>query len=136
MAYRKPCLSRPPKPAKIRPALVPTLPGRRPRADGEKPCEAVDLRGQGYPEDEGLTSIFRSLILLLFLGGLTAFFLSYSGRWRPSQVAEPLVVRVSATPDLQTWLEDARLRFLANSPRVAGRPLSLLYRLRRRSHGR
>jgi hypothetical protein len=126
MAYRKPYLSRPPKPAKIHAALVPMLPGRRPRADGEEPCEAADLRGQGNPEGEDLTPIFRSMLLLLFVGGLAAFFLIYAGRWLPSQVAEPLVVRVSATPDLQSWLEEARRRFLANSSRVAGRPLSLI----------
>jgi Bacterial extracellular solute-binding protein len=73
-----------------------------------------------------LTSIFRNLILLLFVGGLAAFFLINPAGWLPSKVAEPLVVRVSATPDLQTWLDDARLRFLANSPRVAGRPLALI----------
>jgi hypothetical protein len=72
-----------------------------------------------------LTSLFRSLILLLFVGGMAAFFVINPARWLPSQVLEPLVVRVNATPDLQAWLEDARRRFLANGPRVAGRPLSL-----------
>lgn len=100
MIRRKPYLSRPPKPAKIRAALVPTLPGRRPRADGEEPCEAADLRSKGNPEGEDLTPIFRSMVLLLFVGGLGAFLLIYAGRWLPSQVEEPLVVRVSASPDL------------------------------------
>jgi hypothetical protein len=40
------------------------------------------------------------MVLLLFVGGLGAFLLIYAGRWLPSQVEEPLVVRVSASPDL------------------------------------
>jgi hypothetical protein len=72
------------------------------------------------------TQIFRSLVLLLFVGGLVAFFLIDPGRWLPSRVDEPLVVRVMATPDLEAWLESARTRFLDNTPRIAGRPLSLV----------
>jgi hypothetical protein len=64
-----------------------------------------------------LTSLFRSLILLLFVGGLAAFFLINPAKWLPSQIPELLLVRVHATPDLQAWFEDARRRFLANSPR-------------------
>jgi hypothetical protein len=64
-------------------------------------------------------------VVLLFIGGLAGFFLLNPGRWLPSHVAEPLVVRVTATADLQAWLEDARRQFLAQSPRIAGRPLSL-----------
>jgi hypothetical protein len=75
---------------------------------------------------EMLTAILRSLVLLLFVGGLLAFFLVNSGRWLPSRSAEPLVIHVRATPDLQAWLEDARRRFLAHHPRIAGRPLSLI----------
>jgi hypothetical protein len=74
---------------------------------------------------KGLVSLFRNVILLLLLGGLATFFLIYPGERLSSQAPEPLVVRVNATPDLQAWLEDARRRFLANNPRVAGRPLSL-----------
>jgi hypothetical protein len=73
-----------------------------------------------------VASSFRNLLLLLLVGGLATFFLINLGRWLPSQVAEPLVVRLSATPDLQTWLEDARRRFVATRPRVAGRPLSFI----------
>jgi hypothetical protein len=75
---------------------------------------------------EMLTYIFRNLVLLLFVGGLLAFFLINPERWLPSHIAEPLVIRVHAIPDLQAWLEDARRRFLAHSPRIAGRPLSLI----------
>ena len=85
--------------------------------------EQLGFRGDAG--GKGLTSLFRSLLLLLFVGGLAAFFLINPAKWLPSQIPEPLLVRVNATPDLQAWLEDARRRFLANSPRVAGRPLSL-----------
>lgn len=71
-----------------------------------------------------MTSLFRS-VLLLFVIGLAAFFLIDPTRWQTSSPLEPVAVRVYATPDLRAWLEDARRRFLADSPRVAGRPLSL-----------
>ena len=83
---------------------------------------AEDERAVGLGGDaggKGLTSLFRSLILLLFVGGLAAFFLINPAKWLPCQIPELLLVRVNATPDLQAWLEDARRRFLANSPRVA-----------------
>jgi hypothetical protein len=86
---------------------------------------SVQLGFGGDAGGKGLTSLFRSLILLLFVGGLAAFFLINPAKWLPSQIPELLLVRVNATRDLQAWLEDARRRFLANSPRVAGRPLSL-----------
>jgi Bacterial extracellular solute-binding protein len=86
---------------------------------------SVQLGFGGDAGGKGLTSLFRSLILLLFVSGLAAFFLINPAKWLPSQIPELLLVRVNATPDLQAWLEDARRRFLANSPRVAGRPLSL-----------
>jgi hypothetical protein len=72
------------------------------------------------------THVFRTSVLLLFVGGLVAFFLIIQGRWLTSRVTEPLIVRLKAIPELQAWLEDARTRFLANSPRIAGRPLSFI----------
>jgi hypothetical protein len=56
---------------------------------------------RGDTEGKGLTSLFRSLLLLLFVGGLAAFFLINPAKWLPSQIPEPLLVRVNATPDLQ-----------------------------------
>jgi hypothetical protein len=73
-----------------------------------------------------LTSLVRRLLLLLCVGGLVVFFLIDLERWLPSHSAEPLVIHVHATADLQAWLEDARKRFLAHGPRVARRPLSLM----------
>ena len=73
-----------------------------------------------------LTPTFRRSVLLLCVGGLLAFFLIDRGRWLPSHSADPLVIDVHAAADLQAWLEDARRRFLAYSPHVAGRPLSLM----------
>jgi hypothetical protein len=58
----------------------------------------------GSGEDKrgkGLTALFRSLSLLLFVGSLAAFFLINPAKWLPSQIPEPLLVRVNATPDLQ-----------------------------------
>jgi hypothetical protein len=73
-----------------------------------------------------LTSLVRRLVLPLCVGGLLVFLLIDLERWLSSHSAEPLVIHVHATADLQAWLEDARSRFLARSPRLAGRPLSLM----------
>jgi Bacterial extracellular solute-binding protein len=71
------------------------------------------------------THIFRSLVLLVFVSSLVAFFLMNPGRWLSPRVAEPLVVRLKVTPDLKSWLEHARTRFLENNPHIARHPLSL-----------
>jgi extracellular solute-binding protein len=71
------------------------------------------------------TALLRRVVLLLFVGGLLTFLLIDLERWLPSHSAEPLVIHVRATADLQAWLEDARRHFLAHRPRVAGHPLSL-----------
>jgi hypothetical protein len=68
------------------------------------------------------THIFRSLVLLVFVSSLVAFFLMNPGRWLSPRVAEPLVVRLKTTPDLKSWLEHARTRFLENNPHIARHP--------------
>jgi hypothetical protein len=70
--------------------------------------------------------IFRSVALLVFVGGLIAFFLINPGRWLSPRSAEPLVIRLSATPDLEAWLQAASARFLEKNPIIGGRPLSLI----------
>ena len=72
-----------------------------------------------------LTSLFRSGILLLFIGGLAAFFFINPARWLPSQVLEPLVVRVNATPDLQASVRGCPAPVLSEQPPSAWTPLSL-----------
>ena len=89
------------------------MPGRfslslRERLGQERQGLSEQLGFRGEAGGKGSTSLLRSLILLLFVGGLVAFFLINPVKWLPSQISEPLLVRVNATPDLQAWLEDAR----------------------------
>jgi hypothetical protein len=89
-------------------------------------AEVLPWAAQRTPRVDMLTSLFRRLVVLLFVGGLLVFFLVDLECWWPSHRAEPLVIHVHAAADLQAWLEDARSRFLAPGPRVAGRPLALM----------